>query len=221
MDGKRTQTNTIILNLWRITFLKKEQRKPGRKGKKPRACRVRIQLFIAPDWSSSTFFDVLHFSFEFFPPVPLSFPLRMQTAMGGSNKGGDVAAESKSASSTTATTTRSEEWGANFPWVVRFGTGVLLTVNFVMFWAVPIFGQGQIWKLFLSKLGTPIYNYLERHPKIREIGQRFYRKPQHAGFWMLAATVFFDHAFPLQICFYFFALSSSSAFVTDWCTIFF
>lgn len=49
------------------------------------------------------------------------------------------------------------EWGDSFPWIIRWLTGAVLTFNFVLFWAVPIFGQGNIWKLVLRRVCSIIF----------------------------------------------------------------
>jgi len=60
------------------------------------------------------------------------------------------------------------------PWVSRhsmFGlrwlTGLALTVNFVIFWSVPIALQGMLWKFALRPWLLPAYDWLDKHPALR------------------------------------------------------
>lgn len=68
--------------------------------------------------------------------------------------------------------------------------GVLCSVNFVVFWAVPIFVQGQAFHLGLKHVLRPVYNVLDRSAALRGCATRYvYAKPQYSDFFATALLV--------------------------------
>ena len=58
-------------------------------------------------------------------------------------------------------------------------SGVILVVNFIVFWAVPIFVQGQAFHLGLKRILVPIYRVMDTSPTIRSLASSYmYSKPQ-------------------------------------------
>lgn len=89
------------------------------------------------------------------------------------------------------------EWGDNFPWYIRWATGVVLTVNFLMFWAVPIFGQGQAWKKLLRRFFRPIYQWIDSNKTVRAFASKFiYTRPIHADFFVNAVMILIAWGLP-------------------------
>jgi len=72
----------------------------------------------------------------------------------------------------------------HWPWWLRFACGVLLTVNFIIFWAAPVFVQGMVWRAFLCPILRPIYVWLDTHPAIRKFAETYiYTRPRHADYF--------------------------------------
>ena len=61
-------------------------------------------------------------------------------------------------------------------------SGVILVINFIVFWAVPIFVQGQAFHLGLKRILVPIYRAMDTSPTIRSLASTYmYSKPQARG----------------------------------------
>ena len=66
--------------------------------------------------------------------------------------------------------------------------GVLMSINFILFWAVPVFLMGQAWKLGLNNLIMPIYTFLDENQTIRSVAAALiYTKPLHADYFITSA----------------------------------
>lgn len=82
--------------------------------------------------------------------------------------------------------------------VVRWSVGVLLTLNFLAFWAIPIFVQGQTWKQALQYVLSPIYRFIDRQRALRVVAEKFiYSEPRFADFFFqgILVTVSFALSF--------------------------
>ena len=89
--------------------------------------------------------------------------------------------------------------GAGTPWLrahertivkLRKALGSMLTLNFMLIWAIPITGQGQAFKKVLHYVCSPIYNLVDRNPAIRRFAEtHVYRKPVHVDYF--ATAIFF------------------------------
>ena len=68
---------------------------------------------------------------------------------------------------------------------------MLLSVNFLVFWAVPIFGMGQAYHLGLKHVLRPLYDRLDRSAALRRFAAAYvYNKPAHADFAATAVLTF-------------------------------
>lgn len=73
--------------------------------------------------------------------------------------------------------------------VFKIIVGTLLTVNFLVFWAIPVAGQGLIWKHFAKNIIMPIYNQIDNSKFMRHIAKEYvYTNPIHSDFFTI--TVF-------------------------------
>jgi len=114
------------------------------------------------------------------------------------------------------------EWGDNWPYPLRLGIGIILTINFVIFWAFPIWSQGQLWRKVLCPFLRPVYQYFDNNKHLRAFAAKYiYRNPRHADFFFQACLVNIGWGLPflyilyqqvkygtltwLQIYFYYFA----------------
>ena len=70
---------------------------------------------------------------------------------------------------------------------LRRAAGILLTINFAIFWLIPIAVQGQLFKLGLDKLLVPIYDRVDQSPRLRRFAERFvYAKAVHVDYFARA-----------------------------------
>lgn len=71
--------------------------------------------------------------------------------------------------------------------MIPFLSGVTLSLNFLIFWAVPVAGMGSLYKFTpLKRYLQPIYFFLENHSAIRSFASLYvYENPQHADFFIM------------------------------------
>lgn len=73
----------------------------------------------------------------------------------------------------------------------RWAVGVMLTINFCVFWAVPIALQGQLWKKALQYVLGPVYRFVDTSRPVRWIGENFiYSEKRFADFFFQSILVF-------------------------------
>ena len=59
-----------------------------------------------------------------------------------------------------------------------------MALNFIVFWVVPMVGQGSLFKLVTAPYLTPVYDRLDQSPWLRWFAERFiYEKPKYADFF--------------------------------------
>lgn len=81
--------------------------------------------------------------------------------------------------------------------------GILLSLNFVLFWAVPIAGMGSLWKYALKKYLLPIYNLIDQHKNLRAFAVRnIYTKAQHADFFAISVLIVLNSVLSVGVLFY-------------------
>uniref|UniRef100_A0A7S2WIR8 Fatty acid desaturase domain-containing protein n=1 Tax=Rhizochromulina marina TaxID=1034831 RepID=A0A7S2WIR8_9STRA len=63
--------------------------------------------------------------------------------------------------------------------------GVILTINFLAFWGLPIFGMGQLWKLGVRQLVAPVFDLVDRNSLVRAFSHKFiYRSKDSTDFFL-------------------------------------
>jgi hypothetical protein len=86
---------------------------------------------------------------------------------------------------------------------LRRAAGLLLTLNFAVFWVLPIAIQGQAFKLALHRVLSPIYDRVDRSPALRRFAERWiYRKPVHVDYFATALFFLTGAAAALGLVFY-------------------
>lgn len=81
--------------------------------------------------------------------------------------------------------------------------GIFMTINFTMFWAVPIMGMGLVWKHALKKYLQPVYDYIDQHPKLRSFAvKNIYSKPQHADYFAISLLIILNTILSVGTLFY-------------------
>ena len=69
----------------------------------------------------------------------------------------------------------------------RWAVGLLLTANFVIFWAPPILVQGQCYRRVLRRFLEPVYDWIDQMPAVRRFAERWiYQRPMHADYFLRA-----------------------------------
>jgi fatty acid desaturase len=75
------------------------------------------------------------------------------------------------------------------PWTqltarLRHVVGFMLAIDFLIFWAVPLVGQGALYKQLLLPYVRPLFNYFDESPALRRFAKAFiYEKETHADFF--------------------------------------
>ena len=73
---------------------------------------------------------------------------------------------------------------------VNRSVGVVLAINFVLLWALPIAGMGQIFHLGLKRLLVPPFAMLDRSSTFRSFCEKFiYAQPKYADFGATAVRL--------------------------------
>ncbi len=86
---------------------------------------------------------------------------------------------------------------------LRRTAGIVLTLNFAVFWALPIALQGQAFKLGLDRVLVPIYNLLDRSEGLRSFATRWiYKRPVHVDYFARAILLLLSTAIALGVAFY-------------------
>jgi len=85
---------------------------------------------------------------------------------------------------------------------LKVNTGVLLTINFLLFWAIPIAVQGIVWKSVLVYPFRPIYTYLDNHPAIRNFAvKNIFKREVYADYFIqqifVAASALISFSFAM------------------------
>ena len=69
------------------------------------------------------------------------------------------------------------------PRTIPFLCGLVMSINFLFFWAVPIAGMGQLWKIGLKSLLSPLYEWLDCSSYVRRFAREYvYTKTEHSDF---------------------------------------
>lgn len=81
--------------------------------------------------------------------------------------------------------------------------GVLMTINFVLFWAVPIFAMGNLYKFALKPVLQPLYLAIEENPTIRKFAADYvYGNPRYADYFALSALLLVNCSISIPTMFY-------------------
>jgi hypothetical protein len=84
-----------------------------------------------------------------------------------------------------------------------FISGTLMSINFLIVWAVPIMGMGQFYKSFLKSTLQPVYQAIEQNSLLRSFAAKFiYTKPEHADFFAMSLLVTMNCAVSVPTMFY-------------------
>jgi len=78
-------------------------------------------------------------------------------------------------------------WRQSLTVRLRRAFGILLTINFAVFWALPIFIQGRAYKLGLRRVLAPVYERIDGSRAVRRFAARWiYQRPVHVDYFTRA-----------------------------------
>jgi hypothetical protein len=77
-----------------------------------------------------------------------------------------------------------------------------MSLNFAVFWALPVMGMGSVYKL-VSPVLKPLYDSLDQSPAIRKFAADYvYSDPRHADYFVLSAVVLVNCLVTISTMFY-------------------
>jgi hypothetical protein len=78
-----------------------------------------------------------------------------------------------------------------------------MSINFVLFWAIPIMGMGMLWKYALKGFLLPIYKVIDESSAMRSFAIEYiYTKAEHADFFATVVLLLINSAISLGTIFY-------------------
>lgn len=81
--------------------------------------------------------------------------------------------------------------------------GVIMSINFMICWAIPIAGMGQLWKLGLKFPITPLYNWFDRNTYMRKFAASYiYGEEKFSDFFFTSLLIVVNAVVGLGIMFY-------------------
>lgn len=93
--------------------------------------------------------------------------------------------------------------GGGFNRMIAFTSGVLMSINFLVFWAIPIMGMGSFYKQCIKWFLQPIYLAFESNSFVRRFAAQFiYTKPEHADFFAMSFLLLFNCLISISFVFY-------------------
>ena len=94
--------------------------------------------------------------------------------------------------------------GSHEAWTVRLrrAAGVVLTINFAIFWLIPIAAQGQAFKLGLSRVLVPIYDRIDQSQTLRRFAEKWiYAKRVHVDYFARVLLLLLSTGVALSVVF--------------------
>lgn len=86
---------------------------------------------------------------------------------------------------------------------LRYLVGVVLTVNFMAYWALPVGGMGMLYKYALVAVGRPLFNALDNVPALREFAAtHIYAREQYSDFFLMSLLTTLSMAISLGTVLY-------------------
>lgn len=72
---------------------------------------------------------------------------------------------------------------------VKYLVGVLLTLNFVAYWSVPVAGMGMLYKYALACVGRPLADAVDNAPLLRALAAKYvYQKAQYSDYFAMSVA---------------------------------
>jgi hypothetical protein len=78
-----------------------------------------------------------------------------------------------------------------------------MTINFVIFWAIPVAGMGALYKELLKKYLQPIYIQMENSKALRAFASKYiYTQERHSDFFAMSALLIINCSISIPFMFY-------------------
>jgi len=88
--------------------------------------------------------------------------------------------------------------------LIPFLAGSLMTLNFLVLWAIPIAGMGQTWKWLLRPVLFPIYRIIDESSLMRSFAENYiYTNKKHADFFATSVLTVFNFLVGISIMLYY------------------
>ncbi len=87
--------------------------------------------------------------------------------------------------------------------ILPFVSGSIMSINFLIFWALPIMGMGGAYKAICKPVLKPIYDFIDTSPIFRSFATSYiYTKPEHADFFAMSLLLTVNCMFTISTLFY-------------------
>lgn len=82
--------------------------------------------------------------------------------------------------------------------------GILMTINFFLFWSIPIFVQGILYKHGLVHVLKPLYDQMNASKILRSFAENYiYSNPKHADFFAISLLLLLNYGAAIGFVFYY------------------
>lgn len=89
--------------------------------------------------------------------------------------------------------------GQAFPFI----WGCLMSINFLILWAIPIAGMGLTWKWVFRPVFGPVYSWMDSSRLLRSFAENFvYTNPKHADFFAISILLVLNFTVGVGTLFY-------------------
>jgi hypothetical protein len=87
--------------------------------------------------------------------------------------------------------------------ICGYATGIGLTLNFLVFWGLPISGMGMSWKHVLQYPLLPLYNWLDNNALLRSFAETcIYKDKKSVDYFLMSSLLLWSSALSLGTMFY-------------------
>lgn len=91
----------------------------------------------------------------------------------------------------------------NVATTIAFLTGSLMTLNFAIFWAVPVVVQGQFYKLIAKSILDSIFYAIDDNSMLRSFAENYiYTNPRHSDFFGTTILLIINALVGISLMFY-------------------
>jgi len=95
-------------------------------------------------------------------------------------------------------------FGVNTVRAVPYIGGTIMTINFIICWAIPIFFMGSVWKYGLKYPLKPVYEWFEKNESIRSFAHYYvYKDKRHADYFLTSILLIISSSIALGTVFYY------------------
>jgi hypothetical protein len=86
---------------------------------------------------------------------------------------------------------------------LKFLCGLFFSINFAVFWAVPVVVQGLLWKHAFKGVLIPLFNFFDNNSWLRKFAAEYiYNNPIHTDFFATSIMLIANTAVSVGFVFY-------------------